>query len=1056
MRAGEKAKFSLSATAFETVANIYSPYYRQSSAEVLLLPHAEQNKVIGGAPTQDGLAAFDYYIEHFNKGRPFILAGHSQGSNVMVNVLAQYMGRHPDVYRRMIVAYVIGYSVTADYLAKNPELRFASGPDDTGVIVSYNTVAPTLKMPDPVVWPGAMVINPITWTRTEATATPDQNLGGISVGPEDRIRGSRFGGKSCEGGWLCRCTNRHLKRRAGLQHGGSGQAGAGSKMAAAGITTPTTIRSTTSTYERTRPTELHGTWGRGSRVAARDPRAHGGSRPKAFGRGRSRLRYRLTASLLVLAAMCVLTALGCHPKSSSQSVSNLLVNGRRITPAGTTSGPIGGMPLNIALSPDGKYAVTTSSCLDARLSTIRMRDGAIVGSLTFPADDPRIPNGGLFYGLVFDPTPRDGKYVLYAAQGAYGDVAVVTLASKNGSLTKSGSIPSRPVPYMPVDQPGIALANGTLFLANYFSVDLKAVYQPASTLSMYRASDGTRLGSYTFADAATTNTPSFPYAVAARSDGTRAYVASQRDGCVYVLDTSRPNHTVLVSKIAHLGQPSALLLNKAQTVLYIANAGSDTITSVDVAEGRAQVKATALLRPPNVASLPGVSPSGLALSPDEKTLYASLGDFNAVGVVDTGTNALRGYIPVGWYPTALTTAEQGRVLYVVNGWGTSAKNPNPGFNYLNPDVVGINSAVKPPTWLAPPGPGYVLNSIPGNVSRIDLSKSLPTLATLTARTIQNNQNTSAMGNTGDKTLAGLGIKTGKIKHVIYVVKENRGYDQVLGDLPKGNGDPSLTLYGRQVTPNQHALAERFVLLDNFYNNAPVSGEGWVWCTQSLANAYTVKAIPYVYQLSLPTYQINYGFEGQVNGYITGGYPARDQDGNWLSVTHAALPSIPDVAESSGGYIWDGVRSAGLTFRNYGFFLSNGAPSEPPYEVPDNYPSVAGLSPPGHVPTPKGRVAGYSDYDYRRFDFGFADSDAWLKRGLDATSVGLTTGNPPGYYASLRSPVPPQPSRISEWNREFQELLKQDPTGGDVPAFMTVRLGRDHTMGLNRDSVRPER
>ena len=123
-----------------------------------------------------------------------------------------------------------------------------------------------------------------------------------------------------------------------------------------------------------------------------------------------------------------------------------------------------------------------------------MSDGAVVSSLAFPADDPSIPNGGLFYGLAFDPTPHNGKYMLYAAQGAYGTVAVVTLAG-DGTLTKTGTIPAKPVPYMPVDQPaGIAFANGTIFMANYFSVDLKASYQPASTLSMYRASDGTRLG----------------------------------------------------------------------------------------------------------------------------------------------------------------------------------------------------------------------------------------------------------------------------------------------------------------------------------------------------------------------------------------------------------------------------------------------------------------------------------------------------------------------------------------------------------------------------------
>jgi DNA-binding beta-propeller fold protein YncE len=758
-------------------------------------------------------------------------------------------------------------------------------------------------------------------------------------------------------------------------------------------------------------------------------------------------RYRLIAAIIMLIVLGQFSS-GCGSQSSSKTASNILVNGRQITPAGETSEPVGNMPLNILLSPDGNYAITTSSCLDARLSAVRASDGAVVSSLAFPADDPSIPNGGLFYGLAFDPTPHNDQYLLYAAQGAYGTVAVVTLAS-DGTLTQTGTIPAAPIPYMPVDQPaGIAFANGTIFMANYFSVDLQASYPPASTLSMYRASDGARLGSYTFMDEANTNTPSFPYALTAKSDGTRAYVASQRDDSVYILNTTDPSHIVLASKITSLGQPSALLLNKAQTLLYIANAESDTISVVDVTSDQTGVKETVLLRPSNVSNLPGVSPSGLALSPEEETLYASLGDFNAIGVIDTETAQLSGYIPVGWYPTALTAAADGNTLLAVNGWGTSAMNPNPNFNYLDPDVLGINSGVKPPAWSAPPGPGYVLNSISGNVSRIDLAEELPDLANSTDQVIRNNQNTPAMGSSGDNTLADLGIKSGKIKHVIYVIKENRGYDQVLGDLPQGNGDPSLTLYGREITPNQHALAERFILLDNFYNNAPVSGEGWVWCTQSLANAYTIKVIPYVYQLSLATYQINYGFEGQVNSYITGGYPAQDQDGNSLSPMGIPAPSIPNVTESPGGYIWDGVRNAGLTYRNYGFFLSSGTPSTPPFKIPDNYPTVAGLSPPGHIPTPEGQVAGYSDYDYRKFDFNYADSDAWSKYGLDAASLGLTAGNPPGYYASPKSPVQAQPSRFSEWNREFQEMLKQDPTGDSVPALMTVRFGRDHTMGLN--------
>ena len=415
------------------------------------------------------------------------------------------------------------------------------------------------------------------------------------------------------------------------------------------------------------------------------------------------LYHQATITIITLVALCAVFFAGCNSHSGhpASSASNILVNGRRITPAGTTSGPVGIMPLNIVLSPDGRYAITTSSCLNALLSTLRVSDGAVVSSLAFPADNPSIPNGGLFYGLVFDPTPHNNTYTLYAAQGAYGTVAVLTLGSRWNPHADRHH-PRQPfgrniTSYMPLDQPaGIAFANGTIYMANYFSVNLGANYQPASTLSMYNASDGTPLGSYTFMDEANTNTPSFPYAVVAKSDGTRAYVASQRDGCVYVLDTTDPGNIQLVSKIPNLTHPSALLLNKAQTLLYIANAGSDTISVVNVANDQLQVIATVLLRPSNVSNLPGVSPSGLALSPDEKTLYASLGDFNAVGVIDTGTNQLSGYIPVGWYPTALAATPDGKALLVVNGWGTTAMNPNPQLNYLNPDVVGINFSTTPP------------------------------------------------------------------------------------------------------------------------------------------------------------------------------------------------------------------------------------------------------------------------------------------------------------------------------------------------------------------------
>ena len=181
MRSGAQAAFSRTASVFLPLANVYAPYYRQAAVQVLAMPFVQQQEIVGGEPTQDAISAFDYYIKHLNHGRPFILAGHSQGSNIMINLMADYMSKHPKVYKRMIAAYVPGYSITSQYLAANKELKFAKNANDTQVIISYNTVAPTTQIPDPVVLPGAIVINPITWTRGEATATASRNLGGISL-----------------------------------------------------------------------------------------------------------------------------------------------------------------------------------------------------------------------------------------------------------------------------------------------------------------------------------------------------------------------------------------------------------------------------------------------------------------------------------------------------------------------------------------------------------------------------------------------------------------------------------------------------------------------------------------------------------------------------------------------------------------------------------------------------------------------------------------------------------------------------------------------------------
>jgi hypothetical protein len=190
MLAGSASAFGRSATAFETFANIYAPYYRQADAAyALTLPLPEHDALIAGIPTMDAVAAFDYYIKNFNGGRPFILAGHSQGSNVLINLLTGYLKDHPEVYQRMIAAYVIGYPVTAQIIADYPHLKFAEGPDDTGVIISYNTQAPDVMPGVNPVLSGltGLVINPITWTRTETLATTGEGLGSIMPNPSTLI-----------------------------------------------------------------------------------------------------------------------------------------------------------------------------------------------------------------------------------------------------------------------------------------------------------------------------------------------------------------------------------------------------------------------------------------------------------------------------------------------------------------------------------------------------------------------------------------------------------------------------------------------------------------------------------------------------------------------------------------------------------------------------------------------------------------------------------------------------------------------------------------------------
>ncbi len=697
-----------------------------------------------------------------------------------------------------------------------------------------------------------------------------------------------------------------------------------------------------------------------------------------------------------------------------------LVTGKRITlpPLGTRQN-VGSLPMNIILSPNGKYAVTTDMGLRQSLWSLRTSNGVGVSHVDFPNNPgPNATTNGLYYGLAFKP---DGT--LYAAQGNNDSILILKLSS-SGQLTQTGSIKTKKNDF----PSGLALdRRGMLYVSN----NDPSAYNVPSSVAIYDTATNAEVGRFAFSDSFG-GTPNFPLSIAALSDGSKVYVASQRDSAVYVLNTSNPAAPALSTKISTGSHPDALLLNRSQDRLYVANAHSDTISVIETDDD--SISETLLLRPERLRKVAGATPTGLALSANEKFLYVALGDMNAVAVVKVNGEELKlkGYIPLGWYPTGVVISGDGSKMLVTNAKGTKTRNPDPQYKQ------GVFEQ----------DPSYIENIIEGNVSCISIPNE-EQLERFTDQVLANNgiRSEKEDNNKGDRKgddddsdrppardqrLDSIGLRAGKINHVIYIVKENRTYDQVLGDLPQGNGDPSLVLFGPQVTPNQHALARRFVLLDNFYDNGEVSGDGWPWSTQSMANEYVIKNVPYNYG----DRGRNYDFEGQNNGYLTGGFPATDPDGKPLSVAFpAGAPPIPDAAEAPGGHLWDIVERANLSYRNYGFFYSFGVSQGGASIIPDNYPASAGLRPAGHD------LAGKSDFDYRRYDNDYPDSEAPSSYGC------LYQRTSYGKYA--------MPSRFSEWNREFHEMLQKDPSGNSVPALMTVRFNHDHTQGTTPGKFSPK-
>ena len=735
-------------------------------------------------------------------------------------------------------------------------------------------------------------------------------------------------------------------------------------------------------------------------------------------------------SLVLVSVVCISAALltaSCE-RAERNGTGVLLPTGKGITAATQPAQEVGSMPMNIAVTANGRYAVTSDIGFYQWMWSLRTADGVGVSRVAFANPAPRrgaAPVGGednaeraaagsartngLYYGLAIA-----GDNTVYAGQGGHDSIAVLSLSAE-GKLAMTGSIQTKRFDF----PAGLALDDaGHLYVANNAVGDANPVTL-AGSMAIYDTASKKELGRYTFSESHG-GTSNFPYAVAALRDGSKAYVASERDDGVYVLGTGDPRRPVKERMIGTGAHPTSLLLTRDGGRLYVSNSLGDTVSVVDTRTDA--VVGTVFLRPKSVRDVPGVTPLGMALSADEKTLYVALADMNAVAVIDAQDAELRGYVPAGWYPTSLAVTGDGERLLVVNAKGTRVRNPN---NRTDPHDPKTKT-------------GAALSVLEGNV----LSVELPTGKELEESTeeVMAENRIAGLERAKKNPLAGIALGTGKIKHVIYVIKENRTYDQVLGDVAEGNGDASLVLFGKDVTPNQHALAERFVLLDNLYACGEVSGDGWAWSTQGMADAYVARNVPYSYSHR----GRKFDFEAANNGYPTGGAPAVDSEGKPLATTQPftqGVPAIPDVG-NTGRNLWDAAAEAKLTLRNYGFFLfftdkNSGTPGGP-----DNWPAAIGLSPAGHD------LAGVTDQDFRRFDLDYPDSDGPQKYFAE-------TGEKRFLSATTKYGKYGMPSRFMEWNREFQMMLAKDPGGGAVPELMLVRLPTDHTSAAKAGKHSPK-
>ena len=714
------------------------------------------------------------------------------------------------------------------------------------------------------------------------------------------------------------------------------------------------------------------------------------------------------------------------------------------TPAPGLIGPLNSFPATIAASPDGRYAALLNDGYGTQQTRAHQSIAVLDLSTNELADfpDERLAEDAhqsYFLGLEFS---SDGKH-LYASVGSISDptgeksgdtgngIAVYSL--HNGKLAPERFLKIPPqqvargkqissglfnlpagvaIPY----PAGVAVVRGSggdqLLVANNLS-DNVVLLEPGSGRILKRF------------DLSTNNLvpSSFPYTVVASRDGRRAWCSLWNASQVAELDLvagrviRRVNLLRSSDATAPGSHPTAMVLAPDEKFLYVAFSNSDSVAALSTASGElVHVSST---RVPGQAYA-GAIPDALAISADGTRLYVADAGINAIAVFDSTKIAVNqkssagevlGFIPTDWYPSALAVHGDDLLVATAKGTGTGPDNGK--------DQVGST------TWRR--DHPYIATLLRGSLARLNYRKAEQNLAELTRQVEEENLFHSDPG----KIMFRNG--SNRIRHVIYVIKENRTYDQILGDLKAGDGDRSLTMYGEDVTPNEHKLALQFGVLDNFYDSGEVSGDGHNWSTAAITSDYNEKT----WQIAYRGKERTYDFQGVV------------------ADEYALDHNESDINDPQAGFLWDNLIHHGVSFRDYGEFIngewcsekagkSNSPKQGTPHGVVHPCPrdAVAKGEPlPANVGMPHG---GPSPWPWK----------VPLAQRLVATKRALRD-HFDALYMDFNTSYPDQ-LRADEFLNEFQQFVdaRKHGKGSELPQFVLLYLPDDHTAGTRPGSPRP--